>query len=92
MSDDLDKAIPLDPRISPTDTKLIRVRKKDFARALRLAKPGQKMPDIFAEMVRCLFFKRMNDAAEALRNDPEAWTLEQKERALWANADRDGLD
>jgi hypothetical protein len=59
------------------------------------AQTGRKMQDILDEAVelyrRQLFLEKANAAFATLRMQPEAWAVEEEERASWDAALTDGL-
>jgi len=60
------------------------------------AQTGRKMQDILDEAVelyrRQLFLEKANAAFAALRMQPEAWAVDEEERAAWDVTLSDGLD
>ena len=71
---------------------------KETHRALRSLATQRQVPigELIAHMVKRLqrheLLEQTNAAYAALRNDPEAWQEELKERAVWETTLADGIE
>lgn len=76
---------------------LVRIDSVDKAVLEELAaKTGESTPRLLHRAVKSLkkelFFQQMNAAYTDIRNNSDAWDIEQKERALLDKAVADGMD
>lgn len=59
------------------------------------AKTGESTPRLLhravVQLKKQMFFERLNQGYANLKNCPEAWDAELKDRALFENASSDGL-
>ena len=53
---------------------------------------GEFLKGVIEDVQRRRLLAEANAAYAALRNDPEAWEEEQRERALWDSTLTDGLE
>lgn len=53
---------------------------------------GEFLKGVVGDIQRRRLLAEANAAYAALRNDPEAWAEEQRERALWDSTLTDGLE